>query len=153
MNDFEGINLIPNESEIKLDYEIPCCNQKSLFDENIMEGDIENHDNMVDENLIKESAGLIQNNNLGDNKEASKSVYLRRDVVNKAIIRAFNKFYNKLFKYRFSHTGKSKDFIYNKCVSTIRRILKSSESYKSLFLTIEKAPSKSKQLFAIQFIF
>ena len=32
------------------------------------------------------------------NQTSSKRVHLRRDVLNKAIFRAFKKFYNKLFK-------------------------------------------------------
>ena len=81
-----------------------------------------------------------------DGKGSSKGVHLRRDVLNKAIIRAFKKFYNKLFKHRFAHKGKSKDYIYNKCASIVKRVLKSSESYQVLLPQVNNKSSKSKRV-------
>ena len=81
-----------------------------------------------------------------DGKVSPKRVHLRRDVVNKAIIRAFKKFYNKLFKHRFAHKGKSKDYIYNKCASIVKRVLKSSESYQVLLSQVNNKNSKSKSV-------
>ena len=81
-----------------------------------------------------------------DSNASPKRVHLRRDILNKAIIRAFKKFYNKLFKHRFSHKGKSKDFIYNKCASIVKTVLKSSETYQVLLSQVNNKNSKSKSV-------
>ena len=79
-------------------------------------------------------------------KDSSKRVHLRKDIINKAIIRAFIKFYNKLFKCRFLYHGKSKDYLYNKLHSIINKVLKSSESYKVLLSLVNSRNLKSKSV-------
>ena len=66
-------------------------------------------------------------NEIINSKQVSEpqSVYLRKDIVNKAIIRALNKFYNKLFKYKISYRGKSKEKLYEKFTSHVAQAFKS----------------------------
>ena len=64
-------------------------------------------------------------------KSKPKSVDLRRDVVNKAIFRALNKFYNKMFKYKTSYKGKSRDTLYNRFTSHVAKVFESYQSNAS----------------------
>ena len=65
-------------------------------------------------------------------KSKPKSVYLRRDVVNKAIFRALNKFYNKMFKHKTSYKGKSRDTLYNKFTSHVTKVFDSYQTKVTL---------------------
>ena len=55
----------------------------------------------------------------------SENVGLRKDVVNKAIARAFNKFYNDLFQYKISYRRKSKEAIYTKFINHVTEVFES----------------------------
>ena len=96
----------------------------------IQDGDeflnVDNHQSTKDAQLIDSCSEA------STKKTKSRSVYLRRDVVNKAIFRALNKFYNKMFKYRTSYKGKSRDTLYNKFTSHVTKVFESHQTKATL---------------------
>ena len=87
----------------------------------------------LDNHQPTKDAGLIDSCSEASTKKSKpKSVYLRRDVVNKAIFRALNKFYNKMFKYRTSYKGKSRDTLYNKFTSHVTKVFESYQTKATL---------------------
>ena len=76
-----------------------------------------------------------------EQKTNCKSVYLRRDIVVKAIIRAINKFFHKNFKSNISYRRKTKDVLYSKFTNHTTRVL---ESYQNEFNWSHLTSTKNK---------
>ena len=100
---------------------------------------------------------MFNNNELeiekSKSKDSSKRVNLRKDIVNKTIIRAFKKFYNKLFKWKFKYKGKSRDFLYNKCAYFVKKVLKSTEHFQVLLSKVNDRNHNGKSVDLIVWIY
>ena len=77
--------------------------------------------------LTKNAKSIKSHCKSSKRKKSSKhrSVYLRRDVVNKGIFRGLNRFYNKLFKFKTSYKCKSRDTLYSQFSSHVIHVLRS----------------------------
>ena len=102
----EFIDLNDNDDfNINLNFEL-SDNQINSITENL-QGEIINNHYIMDpqfQQVLESLDQLDKSYNIEleierlSNQTSSKRVHLRRDVLNKAIFRAFKKFYNKLFK-------------------------------------------------------
>ena len=100
------------------------CPKLSLYNEST-----EFHnDEMFDKLSISDSISIYSPEN-----RCLKSVALRKDIINKAIIRAMKKFYNKILKFSFSYKGMDSATIYNTLQEHIKNVLASSENSRIHF--------------------
>ena len=83
--------------------------------------DLNNHKSINDIRPVDSCDQIINSKHVSE----PQSVYLRKDIVNKAIIRALNKFYNESFKYKTCYRGKSKEKLYEKFTSHIAQAFES----------------------------
>ena len=85
------------------------------------------HLDLDNKQSIKDAKIMDKFNEVFAKKQTFKpqSVSLRKDVVNKAIFRGLNKFYNKMFGCKTNYRGKSKDALYNKFTSRVTELFHS----------------------------
>ena len=76
-------------------------------------------------------------------KYSRANTHLRKDVVNKSIIRALNKFYNRRFKFRLIFDGHAKDFEQSICYKGVKNSITLSTDYQEHFSLINEEGSKS----------
>ena len=77
-------------------------------------------------------------------KRSRVNTHLRKDVINKTIIRAFNKFYIQYFKSRFNCSNKTRDFIYSVLKQKVHTKIMSSSIYQEYFGIGDYSDSESK---------
>ena len=77
-------------------------------------------------------------------KYSRTNVHLRKDVVNKSIIRAFSRFYNNNFTSEFEFDGDSKDLADSIAHSDDKNLITSSIDYEEYFSITSEEGSKSK---------
>ena len=78
------------------------------------------------------------------NKPSRANVRLRKDVVNKSIIRAFSRFYNKHFTSEFKFNCKTEDLADSIANFEVKNLITSSIDFEEYFSTINEEGLKSK---------
>ena len=89
-------------------------------------------------------------------KHSRLNTHLRKDVVNKSIVRALNRFYNRRFQFRIYFNGHAKDFEQSISYKKLKNLIILSTGYQEYFSMINEEGSKSKLiiilwLFAVKF--
>ena len=72
------------------------------------------------------------------------NIHLRKDVINKTIFRAFNRFYIQYFKSRLNCSSKTRDFIYSVLKQKVHSKIISSSIYQEYFGIDDYSDSESK---------
>ena len=114
-------------------------------------------------NIVKSgSPNLSKSNDLSRSNELDKSedsdqnraifkveysrmdIYLRKDVVNKTILRAFNRFYINNFKPKLNFGNKTRDFLYSTLCQQVNRKVTSVISFHKYFGKIDNNEFEGK---------
>ena len=119
---FEGC-----EHWINLDKDLPFYNNMNTHTDKVSEC-IKKHDEVKDlsnQQSDKDFNPINSNYESSNRKKKSKPrrVSLRKDVVNKGIIRGLNRFYNRLFRFKTNYKGKTRDTLYNQFASHVIQVL------------------------------
>ena len=85
-------------------------------------------------------------------KYSRTNVHLRKDVVNKSIIRAFSRFYNNNFISKFKFDGDAEDLADFIADSGVENLITSSIDYQEHFSITNEEGSKSKLLIILKVI-
>ena len=83
-------------------------------------------------------------------KYSRTNVHLRKDVVNKSIIRAFSRFYNNNFTFKFD--GDTEDLADSIAHSDVKNLIISSIDYQEHFRITNEEGSKSKLFIILKVI-
>ena len=77
-------------------------------------------------------------------------IHLRKDVVNKSIIRAFSRFYNKHFTFECRFNGNTKELFDSIANQQVKDLIASSIDYQEYFsMTDEEGPNSKHITFVI----
>ena len=93
---------------------------------------------------LEKSEDSEQNRATFKTQHSSVDMHLRRDVVNKTIIRAFNKFYIIHFKSKLNFNNKTRDFLYSSLWQKVNRKITSLTSFHKYFGKIDNNEFEGK---------
>ena len=77
-------------------------------------------------------------------KSHRENTHLRKDVIHKSIIRAFNKFYIKCFRTKLNYEGKTLNSLYTYLSQQVKTKIVSSASYQEYFGITNEESDDSK---------
>ena len=120
------------EHQVNLDNDMPLYNYMNVHTDKVSKY-IQEDDKVKDLNNRKSTKDVKPiHSHCESTKRKKRSkprcVDLRRDVVNKGIIRGLNRFYNKLFKFKTSYKDKTRDTLYNQFTSHVTQVFTSYQT-------------------------